>query len=231
MRSNEASQYHNNPINLRELVFGFNDGLVSTFAFVAGLYGAGVQNNLILLVGMIGAFASALSMGFGAWLSTKSENEMQRAMLIHRKENLGEKSEEELLSYLKSIGLKGRTLSSAKEYVMKDKEVYADMLLRNIDQVQNSKTHSPLRDSLFMFVSFIIGAIFPLLSYGLGIVNPFVYSIMFSFGAAFAIGAIKTRFTRINWVRSGLETLFICLILVIAAYLSGIIIESIIALS
>ena len=217
------------PINMRELVFGFNDGLVSTFAFVAGLFGAGLSNTLILLVGIISAFSSALSMGFGAWLSTKSENEMHKAMLKERREELGKETETELEDYLRSIGLEGQTLKDAKKSIKKDKDNWAKLMVRDVDGLENSKTHSPLRDSIFMFLAFVFGAIFPLLSYAIGIANPFVYSILFSFTAAFLIGAIKTRFTGINWIRSGMETLLICLVLVAVAYMSGMLIETILS--
>jgi vacuolar iron transporter family protein len=222
----EAAGKRISPINMRELVFGFNDGLVSTFAFVAGLFGAGLQNASILLVGLIGAFSAALSMGFGAWLSTKSENEMYDALLKEKQEELGKETEMKLEEYLKGLGLEGRTLTDAKKAIIRDKKHYAKIMVRDVEGLENSRTHSPLRDSIFMFLAFVFGAIFPLLSYALGLQSPFAYSIAFSFSAAFMIGAIKTRFTRVSWIKSGMETLMICLLLVTVAYLSGMLIES-----
>ena len=227
-KTNNNNHTRISPINMRELVFGFNDGLVSTFAFVAGLFGAGLHNTMILLVGIISAFSAALSMGFGAWLSTKSENEMFRAMLIEKRDGLGKKTDMQLEEYLKKLGLEEKTLKDAKSSIKKDKENYAKLIVRDIEGLENSRTHSPLRDSIFMFLAFVFGAVFPLLSYALGISNPFAYSIMFSFTAAFIIGAVKTRFTRVSWIMSGIETLSICLLLVVVAYISGMLIESII---
>ena len=58
---------------IRSLIFGFNDGLVSVYALVAGVSGAMVSNEIVLLAGFAGLAAGATSMGLNAYISTKSQ--------------------------------------------------------------------------------------------------------------------------------------------------------------
>ena len=218
-------------LNMRELVFGFNDGLVSTFAFVAGLAGAKLATGLILLVGLISALASALSMGFGAWLSTKSEREAYEAELAAQETVLEEHPKQkraELKAYLTSLGLSGTTLTNAVRAISKNRIAWASLIMRDVKGKENSRAHSPMRDSIFMFVAFIFGALFPLLPYALSLDAPFQMSVLLSFTAAFGIGALKTLITKRSWIVSGLETLIIVVILVSVAYAAGMFIEGLV---
>ena len=60
---------------LRQAVFGANDGLVSTFGLVAGLTGAAASPSILIIANVVNMFASGMSMGFGSYLATKSQYE------------------------------------------------------------------------------------------------------------------------------------------------------------
>jgi VIT1/CCC1 family predicted Fe2+/Mn2+ transporter len=63
----------------RAAVFGANDGLVSNLALVLGVSGGGVAANDVLLTGLAGLLAGALSMGAGEWISVRSQRELLTA--------------------------------------------------------------------------------------------------------------------------------------------------------
>ena len=68
---------HEKATLLRDTVFGINDGIITTFAVVAGAAGANLASNVILILGFANLFADAISMAAGNYLGIKSENEFQ----------------------------------------------------------------------------------------------------------------------------------------------------------
>ena len=62
---------------LRVIVYGFNDGLTANLWLVAGVIGASVQPHIVVITGVVGAIADALSMGASGDLAATSEAEMQ----------------------------------------------------------------------------------------------------------------------------------------------------------
>ena len=63
----------------RAAVFGANDGLVSNLALVLGISGSGVSNQIVLVTGLAGLLAGALSMGAGEYVSVRSQRELLEA--------------------------------------------------------------------------------------------------------------------------------------------------------
>ena len=73
---------------LREFIFGLNDGLVSTLSLLAGLSGALISNNIIILGGLAEIVAGSISMGLGAYISTKSEEEYYKSKIAKEKKSI-----------------------------------------------------------------------------------------------------------------------------------------------
>ena len=65
----------------RDIILGVNDGLVSTFLLVVGVVGGGLNSDQVLLTGVAGAIAGAVSMAAGEYLATKSQDEILAAEL------------------------------------------------------------------------------------------------------------------------------------------------------
>src|SRR3990172_12531956 len=84
---------------IREIIFGMNDGLVTTIGFLAGVTSSISQSRYILLAGMAEVVAGAISMGIGAYLATKSQQEFFHSETEQEKweiENMPEKEAEEI---------------------------------------------------------------------------------------------------------------------------------------
>src|SRR2546423_11185123 len=73
---------------LRNVVYGFNDGLTANFGLVAGVIGAAVQPHVIMISGVAGMIADALSMGSSGYLAAKSEQEVWEHEIAMEKEEI-----------------------------------------------------------------------------------------------------------------------------------------------
>ncbi len=231
----------NNDVSIRELVFGFNDGLVTTFTVIAGFTGAVISNRIIIIAALINAVSDGLSMALGAWLSTKSENETFIAILKEEKNFLKKLKKNskmynvkvlELKEYFKSIGFKGKVLEDSVNSIVKNKDRWAEIIVRDIKGIEFNNNHNPYKDSVFMFLAFLFGALMPILPYIINefynINNVFLYSIIISLSVAFLVGSFKTKITKQNFLKSGFETFFIAALLMVLSYYLGVLMNFIV---
>lgn len=217
--------------NLRELVFGYNDGLVTTFTVVVGFTGAALSHSIIIIAALITAAADGLSMAFGAYLSTKSEREQYEAELASETERIRtdpEPEREALREHLEGYGLDRRTVTRSVNLITTDEERWARIIVRDLRGLEPNPTHSPLRDSTTMFFAFLFGSLIPIIPFLIGAHNPFVISVTLSIASAFAVGAYKTVVTKRNWISSGTETMAIAILLMIVSYALGVVIGGIV---
>jgi VIT1/CCC1 family predicted Fe2+/Mn2+ transporter len=110
---------------LGEIVYGGIDGIVTTFAIVAGSVGAGLSSAIVLILGSANLVADGFSMGVGAYLSSKSEKDLyDRKKLEVMNMVQGERSDDKGLIHkiYKRRGFKGKLLEEAVDVAMKDKE-------------------------------------------------------------------------------------------------------------
>ena len=217
--------------NLRELVFGYNDGLVTTFTVVVGFTGAALSHSIIIIAALITAIADALSMAFGAYLSTKSEREQYEATLAAETERIRadpKSGRETLVEHLEGYGLSPSTIRTSTAQITKDEERWARIIVRDLRGLEPNASHSPLRDSVTMFLAFLFGSLIPIIPFLFGVANPFIMSVGISIISAFCVGAYKTVVTKRNWVASGVETMMIAVLLMIVSYSLGVIIGEIV---
>lgn len=158
--------------NIRELIFGVEDGAIGNLGLVVGMAQALAPNTLILLAGVATMFAQAISMFAGNYLSVKSEQE-----------------------YF-AVKKKGREYGKAY-----------------------SKHKNPVTSSLIMGLAVIVGAAIPLSAFLIwksqqGIGPAIVVTLL----GLFTLGAVKTRYTLRNWLRSGTEVLVVGAVAALAGY-------------
>ncbi len=237
----ENNNTKNNDVSIRELVFGFNDGLVTTFTVIAGFTGAVISNRIIIIAALINAISDGLSMAFGAWLSTKSENETFISILKEEKNFLKKLKKNskmydvkvlELKEYFKSIGFKGKVLEESVNSIVKNKDRWAEIVVRDIKGIEFKNNHNPYKDSVFMFLAFLFGAFMPIIPYIVNEIYPFnnvfFYSIFISLFIAFLVGAFKTKVTKQNFLKSGFETFFVAALLMVISYYLGVLMNFIV---
>jgi VIT1/CCC1 family predicted Fe2+/Mn2+ transporter len=150
---------------LRAAVLGANDGLVSNLALVMGMAGAGTAPGTVLLAGLAGLMAGALSMALGEWLSVTNARELARTQLAREKEEIEltpDAERKELALIFQAKGLPRDDARRAAAEVMRDKAKALDTLAREelgIDPAELGG--NPWSAAGFSFVLFAVGAVFP----------------------------------------------------------------------
>jgi len=198
---------------IRAAVLGGNDGLVSNFSLVMGIAGATANQQGVLLAGVAGLLAGALSMALGEWISVKSSQELYENQMQLEMEELeinpeGEKQELKLIYMAK--GIPEDQAKDIVEELMKNKEHAHEVLVKeelgiNAEELKGSAMEAALSS----FVLFAIGAIIPVLPFMFTTgMKAIVLSTIASAIGLFLIGAAITLFTGRNVWFSGFRQVF-----------------------
>ncbi|MBM4233284.1 MAG: hypothetical protein FJ160_03745 [Gammaproteobacteria bacterium] len=151
---------------LRAAVFGINDGLVSNAALIMGVAGAGSSPSTMLLTGVAGLLAGALSMGAGEYVSVRSQRDMHEYQIALEKEELDEYPEEEAEELALIYAARGMDIDQAREMtraLVTRPEQALEVLAREELGLNPDDLGSPTGAALSSFLAFSIGAALPLL--------------------------------------------------------------------
>lgn len=207
---------------IREVVFGMHDGLITTIGFLSGVNAASASLRVIVIAGLAEAFAQTLSMGFGAYLSTKSEREFyQREIALERLEieTAPEKERDEMRQIYRSKGLLEDEVEMVVARVTANKELWLKAMMMEELGLIEERFDNPLKIGLLIGASSFVGAFLPIVPYFfLELRWAFTASVALAASALFATGAGKTLLTRKAWWRSGLEMMGIGLLVSVAGY-------------
>jgi VIT1/CCC1 family predicted Fe2+/Mn2+ transporter/rubrerythrin len=183
---------------LRSVVYGFNDGLTANFGLVAGIIGASVAPHIVIISGVAGALADALSMGSSGYLAAKSEAEMhahQIEMERHEMRLMPDLEEDELAVIYEAKGLTPERARETARAMMRDPSQALDAMVREELNIHPAEL-APLRDGVITGTATAVGAFIP--------IAPFLVlehasavwgSLAISMLAHFAIGAARSLFT------------------------------------
>lgn len=210
-----------------DAIYGANDGLGAVFGIVSGVAGATASNNqAVLIAGLAGMMASALSMGSGAYLATKSEREIYQAEIDRERREIEEDPEEEKEELALFYQLKGFSEEESK--------TLADRLSTQPEQFLNALAHeelglnqesfpNPLVSALSATVSTGIGAFIPIIPFFfLSGIAAVIWAAAISLVAHFAVGAAKTVITGRSWLVSGSEMTVVGAVEAIITYTLGV---------
>ena len=193
---------------LRAAVLGGNDGLVSNFSLVMGIAGATSGQSEVLLAGLAGLLAGALSMALGEWISVKSSQELYENQMALEMEELetnpeGEEKELALIYITKGIP-ESQAMQMAKE-IMLDKGQAHDLLVREELGINPEEMKgSAMEAAVTSFILFAVGAILPVIPFFfVGGMMAILFSATLSAIGLFIIGAAITLFTGKNVLFSG----------------------------
>jgi VIT1/CCC1 family predicted Fe2+/Mn2+ transporter len=183
---------------LRSVVYGFNDGLTANFGLVAGVLGADVAPHVVIISGVAGAIADALSMGSSGYLAAKSESEMHAHQIeIERQEMklMPDLEEEELAVIFEAKGLSPERALETARAIMLEPAKALDTMVREELNIHPAEL-APMRDGLVTGTATAVGAFIPILPFVVLDHWPAVWaSLVLSMTAHFAIGAARSLFT------------------------------------
>lgn len=194
---------------IREVVFGAQDGLLSTLALVTGVRGAEASRYTVLVAGLAGALAGTISMALGAYMAGKSQRDVFEFELEAERRQVVERpfvEKVELIEILQNEGLSYDAARRASEAIAENPEVMLKTMAEKELGIPFEQPGSPTHDAVTMGLSFVAGAIVPIVPYF--VLDPsagVLVSVGLTVAALFAMGAAKAQLTESSWWRSGLE--------------------------
>ena len=206
---------------LKEIVYGGNDGIITTFAVVAGFAGANSGSSpatismvAVLLFGLANLFADAASMGLGNYLSIRSHQDMFRSQKLIEKKQMVKDEKEEITQTLYLLKKKGFTDQQAKDITniySQNKPFWTDFMMTHELGLTDSSRENPILTGLATFISFIAFGIIPLVPYFLlpATLATFEASILFAFSALIILGILRWKITKESVLRSVGEVLLV----------------------
>lgn len=213
---------------LREVVFAASDGLVTTFAVVAGAAGAHLDPFIVIILGVANIIGDGISMGLGEYLGSTSENQYYEAQERKERwevENKREAEVEEMRDIVRDWGINGQQREDTVQAIIQDKNVWVDLMMKFELGLQRNEGKSPARSGFVMFASFAVIGIAPLLPYLFRSASSFAWSITITALTMFTVGALRSRVTRLTWWVSGLEMLLVGTLAAGSAYCIGIVLS------
>jgi vacuolar iron transporter family protein len=193
-----------------DAIYGVNDGLGAIFGIVSGVSGATAgEAKYVLLAGLSGMVASALSMGSGAYLAAKSEREIYDAELAREREAIrmnGAEARELLALYYQVKGLPEEDAFHVVDHIARD----PDQMLRALSHerlgTSEEALSNPMVSATSGAISTAVGAIIPVIPFFFMQGIPAVITAaVISLAAHFAVGAAKSLITVRSWWSSGME--------------------------
>lgn len=194
---------------MRDFVFGFGDGINTSLGIAAGVGGADVSANIIILAALVGMFTGAKAMAVQNYLAVKTQRELLKSEIAREEweiENKPEDERKEIEDIYKAKGFSGKDLDMIVEKIISDKKVWLDTMLTEELNLNLEIAGSPIKSALRMFISFLIGGMLPILPFffSSGLTALFI-AIGISVSTSFTVGVIKSRMANTNKIVGGLE--------------------------
>lgn len=210
----------------RDIILGVNDGLVSVFLLVVGVVGGRLSARQVLLAGIAGAIAGAVSMAAGEYLATKSQAEVLEAELRLERQHLAEHRQmevDQLRDMFRDMGIAEEDLDGVVAAFDRSDESMLNAMKALEFGVVDTEVRSPVTAMTLSGVFFLVGSA--------GSVLPFVFADTTATGlfwasaltaiGLFAVGVVKASVTRSSRIHSGLENLLIAGLGAVAAWWIG----------
>jgi VIT1/CCC1 family predicted Fe2+/Mn2+ transporter len=209
---------------LRSVIYGFNDGLTANFGLVAGVIGANVEPRLVIVTGLAGALADALSMGASGYLAAKSEGEVAARQIAIEKEEIRlmpDLEEQELAIILEAKGLAPDRARDTAHAMMADPQRALDTKVQEELGIQTPSV-TPLVDGLVTGTATAFGALIPLVPFlALEMGTAIWVSLTIAMLAHFVVGAARSIFTGRGLWASGRDMFLVGFGVAAAGYLIG----------
>jgi VIT1/CCC1 family predicted Fe2+/Mn2+ transporter len=220
----------------KEVIYGGIDGIVTTFAVVAGFAGAALSSDettqlsfmIVLLFGLANLFADAASMGLGNFLSVRSEKDLY--MMTRGKELAGLQSHpadmrQETLNILQSKGFSIEDATALADMYRHNEEYWLDFMMHHKKEMSDPRGENEIFTGFATFISFMVFGSIPLLPFMLeesgdpGVA--FMYSSIGTFIALVMLGLLKWRVIGSNFKSSLFEVVAVGSTAAVLAYIVG----------
>jgi vacuolar iron transporter family protein len=196
---------------VRDVIIGMSDGLTVPFALAAGISGAIAASHIVVTAGIAELAAGGISMGLGGYLAARSDvdhYESERRRELNETDTVPDEERREIEAIFAGYGIEGEALTQLVATVTSDKKHWVDFMMRFELGLEKPDPQRAPRSAMRIGGSYVIGGLLPLLPYMLVPESGQALwgSIIVTFVALCAFGALKGKFTGMPIVRSALET-------------------------
>jgi vacuolar iron transporter family protein len=199
---------------IRDLVFGFGDGVNTSLGIVAGVGGAVIAADVVILAALVGMFTGAKAMAVQNYLAVKSQRQILESEIKREEyeiETMPNQEKQEIEEIYKLKGFEGDELKKVVDNVTSDKDVWLKTMLTEELGLNLEILGNPLKGAFVMFGSFLLGGILPILPYFVvkaGLMSSMIaiaVAIAISIVSSFVVGAIKAHMAQMNLIKGGIE--------------------------
>lgn len=214
---------------IREFIFGIQDGLISTVGLLAGVQGATENSIVVIITGLTAMFSGAISMAAGSYLSSGAQKEIFERE-IGEAEKLAERepymAAEGLLKALGEEGLSKEQSYQMVKVLIQQRNVFLRTFQEKVFGLGSAEINRPLQAAMIMGLSFIVGAIIPIVPYIImpGI-NAFYASSLLGGATLFGVGAFKGILAGQSPLLSGIKFFLIAVGAAAAGYAIGLVVQ------
>lgn len=210
---------------IKEIVFGMEDGMVSTLGAISGIAIGSYNHFIVILSGLVIISVESISMGIGVYLSSISEYGVQKREVSEEKEEIEKypyDEKKEMSSIFIRDGWPSDLAKDMSEVAHNDKELMLkEMSYRELNIFLGEK-HYTIKKSFAMFVSYVIGGAIPLLAYFFFSISSAIYiSVFVTLFGLFLLGSFTSKYTKQNWIKSGIKVLLLGGVALIAGTVIG----------
>lgn len=210
----------------RDFVFGIQDGLISILGLITGVYGAfGDQPKIVIVTGITGAIAAALSMAAGSLLSAEAEKDLLLAEIEEAKKDFEDEpyiAQQSVMIQLQELGLDKPTSYEVVKLLSEKEETLFQNFRSLVLDLPGIEDVNPYKNAMVMFGAFLIGAMFPIVPFLITEGRTAFIGALVSTGLAlFTMGLLKGYFAKSSMIKSGLKFFLIAVIAGILSELIG----------
>jgi vacuolar iron transporter family protein len=215
---------------LREIIFGLNDGLVTTLVFLMTV-SALTQARTIVLIALGEVAAGGISMALGGYLSARTEHEvLDQRIATERWEIVHEPEEEraEIRDIYRHKGLRGDLLERVVKELTADEERWLRTMVQDEHGlVEGAPPRPAWQQGGLIGLAFVIGGLVPTLAFLLSLPQPRFWAYGLTALVAVVLGALKARYTSKGVVRSSVEFLVIVTLGTLAGVVIGLLLHAV----
>lgn len=217
MKKKKETHTHDGPrgaaASLRELVFGIEDGIVSTTGAVIGIAAGSQDQKIVILSGVVIVIVEALSMAAGTYLSSKSQKQFLERIISEEEEEIETQPEEEkreLREMYRERGFSEKEIEILVKRITKDKKLWLEEMITKELRIGMRQLEHPRSAAVMMWVAYTIGGLVPIIPFFLiGVLPAMLGAFIIGIVSLFILGLWKAKVTKTDPIRSGLEMMVV----------------------